>query len=93
MNLPTPSCPPPHHSVQPGVCRVPAHPLMPPPPPALCRPVRAVYLSLCVFLDIMYANRPIQRFWFLETVARMPYFSYITMLHLYESLGWWRAGA
>lgn len=36
--------------------------------------------------------RPIQRFWFLETVARMPYFSYITMLHLYESFGWWRAG-
>jgi ubiquinol oxidase len=31
-----------------------------------------------------------QRFWFLETVARMPYFSYITMLTLYESLGWWR---
>ena len=23
----------------------------------------------------------------------MPYFNYITMLHLYESLGWWRAGA
>jgi ubiquinol oxidase len=23
----------------------------------------------------------------------MPYFSYITMLHLYESFGWWRAGA
>ena len=23
----------------------------------------------------------------------MPYFSYISMLHLYESLGWWRAGA
>lgn len=55
--------------------------------------VRAVYISLCVFLDVMYMNRPIQRFWFLETVARMPYFSYITMLHLYESLGWWRAGA
>jgi len=36
--------------------------------------------------------RPIQRFWFLEMVARMPYFSYITMLHLYESFGWWRAG-
>ena len=29
----------------------------------------------------------------LETVARMPYFSYISILHLYESLGWWRAGA
>jgi ubiquinol oxidase len=26
----------------------------------------------------------------LETVARMPYFSYITMLHLYETLGFWR---
>ena len=23
----------------------------------------------------------------------MPYFSYISMLHLYETLGWWRAGA
>lgn len=34
-----------------------------------------------------------QRFWFLETVARMPYFAYISMLHLYESLGWWRGGA
>eukprot|EP00798_Chlamydomonas_sp_ICE-L_P026993 gene26992-9008_t len=55
--------------------------------------VRAVYLSLCVFLDVFYEGRPIQRFWFLETVARMPYFSYIAMLHLYETLGWWRAGA
>ncbi|CAK9104362.1 unnamed protein product, partial [Durusdinium trenchii] len=27
----------------------------------------------------------------LETVARLPYFSYITVLHLYESLGWWRS--
>lgn len=44
-------------------------------------------------LDIVYNKRPIQRFWFLEVVARMPYFSYISMLHLYESLGWWRAGA
>lgn len=41
----------------------------------------------------MYAGRPIERFWILETVARMPYFVYISMLHLYESLGWWRAGA
>eukprot|EP00775_Hariotina_reticulata_P006705 gene6705-6926_t len=55
--------------------------------------VRAVYYSLCLFLDVAFDNRPLQRFWFLETVARMPYFSYITMLHLYESLGWWRAGA
>ena len=33
------------------------------------------------------------RFWVLEVVARMPYFAYISMLHLYESLGWWRAAA
>ena len=37
--------------------------------------------------------RGVCRFWVLEVVARMPYFSYISMLHLYESLGWWRAGA
>eukprot|EP00873_Tetraselmis_striata_P024274 jgi/Tetstr1/444538/TSEL_032415.t1 len=55
--------------------------------------VRVIYLGLCYFLDFYFNNRPIQRFWFLETVARMPYFSYITMLHAYESLGWWRAGA
>lgn len=23
-------------------------------------------------------------------VARIPYFSFMSMLHLYESLGWWR---
>lgn len=31
-------------------------------------------------LDVVYANRPIERFWFLETVARMPYFVYISMV-------------
>ena len=52
------------------------------------------YIVLCWVLDRVYSkNRPIQRFWFLETVARMPYFSYISMLHLYETLGWWRRGA
>lgn len=56
-------------------------------------PIRLAYNSLCWVLDVIYQGRPIQRFWFLETVARMPYFSYISMLHLYESLGWWRAGA
>jgi hypothetical protein len=37
--------------------------------------------------------RPIQRFWVLETVARIPYFAYISILHMYESLGFWRAAA
>ena len=55
--------------------------------------VRWTYNSLCWMLDVLYAGRPVQRFWVLETVARIPYFSYISMLHLYESLGWWRAGA
>lgn len=95
-------------------------------------------------LDEIFKQRPIARFWFLETVARwaarlhsrsggaisaatgsplvkllpggdesnysrgltrccgpvrgfsacrMPYFSYISMLHLYETLGWWSVGA
>ncbi len=34
-----------------------------------------------------------QKFWVLETVARIPYFAYISILHLYESVGFWRAGA
>ncbi|CAN0351988.1 unnamed protein product, partial [Ectocarpus sp. 13 AM-2016] len=36
--------------------------------------------------DVVFEDRPIQRFWFLETVARMPYFSYLSMLFLYETL-------
>lgn len=56
-------------------------------------PIYLAYSSLVWLLDVPYGGRPIQRFWFLETVARMPYFAYISMLHLYESLGWWRAGA
>ena len=55
-------------------------------------PVRGVYYALCAFLDAVYGGRPIQRFWFLETVARIPYISAIVCLHLLESLGWWRAG-
>lgn len=56
-------------------------------------PIRGAYLAICAIMDVIYDKRPIQRFWFLEVVARMPYFAYISMLHLYESLGWWRAGA
>ena len=56
--------------------------------------IKAPYLALCVMLDKMFDDtRPIQRFWFLETVARMPYFSYTSMLTLYEILGWWRRGS
>jgi len=48
------------------------------------------YEVLCDFLDVVFDGRPIARFWFLETVARVPYFAYISMLHLFETLGWWR---
>jgi len=39
-------------------------------------------------LDLLFANRPIQRFWVLETVARIPYFSAISLLHLYGAARW-----
>lgn len=55
--------------------------------------VKAPFLALCFVLDILYDHKPIQKFWVLETVARIPYFAYISILHLYESLGFWRAGA
>ncbi|KAJ8605140.1 hypothetical protein CTAYLR_000473 [Chrysophaeum taylorii] len=49
--------------------------------------VKIPYFALCYGLDVVFDNRPIARFWFLESVARMPYFAYISMLHLYESCG------
>lgn len=52
--------------------------------------VRALYEVGCFVLDELFDERPISRFWFLETIARIPYFSYVSMLHLYESFGWWR---
>ena len=53
--------------------------------------IEGPYYLLCKVLDLWFPeNKPVQRFWFLETVARMPYFSYTTMLTLYELLGWWR---
>ncbi len=55
--------------------------------------IKAPYFALCYTLDTVFDGRPLARLWFLETVARVPYFSYISMLHLYESLGWWRIGA
>lgn len=53
--------------------------------------VRLVYTVTCQILDVMFENRPIPRFWVLETVARMPYFAYSSCLHLYSTLGWYRS--
>lgn len=47
------------------------------------------YYTICWMLDIIFKNNPIGRFWFLESVARMPYFSYVAIIHMYETLGWW----
>lgn len=48
-------------------------------------------VSILVFvINTLYAKRPYPRFYVLETVARVPYFSYLSVLHLYETLGLWR---
>lgn len=53
--------------------------------------IKLPYIVLCYLLDVVFEGRYVpSRFFLLETVARMPYFSYITMLHLYETLGFWR---
>jgi ubiquinol oxidase len=50
-----------------------------------------VIVSFFVFVvDVVYGNRSYARFYVLETIARVPYFSYVSVLHLYETLGSWR---
>ena len=50
--------------------------------------VNDVILSLTVsIIDFIYRDLPIQRFWVLETIARAPYFAFLSVLHLKESLG------
>jgi|TARA_B100000902_G_C27096025_1_gene806315 hypothetical protein len=38
-------------------------------------------------LDYLYKGRHFQRFWVLEEIARAPYFAFLSVLHLRESLG------
>jgi ubiquinol oxidase len=53
--------------------------------------IKIPYLAICYLLDAVFEGGFVPaRFFLLETVARMPYFSYISMLHLYETLGFWR---
>lgn len=45
-------------------------------------------LNLTVgILDRLYKGKDIQRFWVLETIARAPYFAFLSVLHFRESLG------
>ena len=45
-------------------------------------------LNLTVaIIDSLYRGRDYQRFWVLEEIARAPYFAFLSVLHLRESLG------
>jgi len=51
---------------------------------------KSVVKSAVKVIDRVYKDRDYARFYVLETVARVPYFSFVSVLHLYESLGIWR---
>ncbi|QCD77188.1 ubiquinol oxidase 4, chloroplastic/chromoplastic [Vigna unguiculata] len=46
--------------------------------------------SVIKILDTLYNDRYYARFYVLETIARVPYFAFMSVLHMYESFGWWR---
>lgn len=52
--------------------------------------VRGLVNILVWMINGLYRDRPYPRFYVLETVARVPYFSYLSVLHFYETMGWWR---
>lgn len=52
--------------------------------------IRAIVGFFVFIVDTVYGNRSYARFYVLETIARVPYFSYLSVLHLYETLGFWR---
>jgi ubiquinol oxidase len=52
--------------------------------------IRAIVSFFVFIVDVVYGNRPYPRFYLLETIARVPYFSFLSVLHLYETLGFWR---
>lgn len=52
--------------------------------------IRLLVGVLVFVINNLYRHRPIPRFYVLETVARVPYFAYLSVLHLYETIGFWR---
>src|SRR6478672_13190809 len=52
--------------------------------------IQAIVSFFVFVVDVIYGNRSYPRFYVLETIARVPYFSYLSVLHLYETLGFWR---
>ena len=50
--------------------------------------INCLVLDLTVtILDYLYKGRDYQRFWVLEEIARAPYFAFLSVLHLRESMG------
>ena len=50
--------------------------------------INSLVLSLTIsIIDYLYRGRDFQRFWVLEEIARAPYFAFLSVLHLRESLG------
>ena len=52
--------------------------------------IRAIVSFFVFIVDVVYKDRAYPRFYVLETIARVPYFSYLSVLHLNEKLGFWR---
>jgi len=52
--------------------------------------IRLLVAGLIFVINTLYRDRPIPGFYFLETVARVPYFACLSVLHLYETTGFWR---
>jgi ubiquinol oxidase len=50
--------------------------------------INTVVLNFTIaIIDFLYHGRDFQRFWVLEEIARAPYFAFLSVLHLRESLG------
>jgi ubiquinol oxidase len=50
--------------------------------------INVFFLNITIkIIDFLYRGRDFQRFWVLEEIARAPYFAFLSVLHLRESLG------
>lgn len=49
--------------------------------------VDGVYSIICLLYPVTGKDRDFARFYVLETVARVPYFAYLSVLHLRETFG------
>ena len=50
--------------------------------------INTLVLSFTIaIIDYLYRDRHFQRFWVLEEIARAPYFAFLSVLHLRESMG------